>query len=210
MFVKCLNCGGAETSWPTILALLFAGAAVLVAARSLWLQASEHKRLTAELAKRADFALTIRPMGNLYESVGSDSAELTTPASSVLLLLEIGITNTGDRAATHTALNVLAPQRYRNLTWSLPNGAPIDRLATAAATSEQLENEECWWISDEIERVALRTPRLRHATVDVEVPQEGEVTVQVRVKAQSDDLPDDVEERVKDFTVRVSRRSSDD
>lgn len=77
MLVRCVNCGG-DTSWPTILALVFGAIAALVAARSLLIQSAEHKRLTNELAKRADFAITIRPTGDSFSRIDSDSADLAT------------------------------------------------------------------------------------------------------------------------------------
>lgn len=61
--MRCVNCGTTGTSWPTIVALVLAGAAALVATRSLMIQTREYRRLQAELAKRADFEITVRPLG---------------------------------------------------------------------------------------------------------------------------------------------------
>jgi hypothetical protein len=203
-----VNCAtGADTSWPTVLALIFAAIAAAIATRSLLIQATEHKRLTRELAKRADFEVTVRPTGDQYTNVGRDSASLVVRATFVILRFEIGLRNIGQRAAAHTVLNVLAPDSYGDLTWTLSNGGKRENLqAPAMKTSESLEQGRgSWWISEEIERIALRTPKLRHIAFAVQVPTDGELTVPLRIKAQADDLPDDVEERVKDYTVTVSQ-----
>lgn len=128
-------------------------------------------------------------------------------ADRTVLYLETGLRNIGGRAAQHTVLNVLVPRHHSHLVWTLPNGGDPDSKPVAVETAESLpdETEGSWWISQEVERVALRTPRLRHARFLVQVPPVGEVAARLRVKAQSDDLPDDVEERVKDYTVWVSR-----
>jgi hypothetical protein len=192
---------------PTILALIFAGVAAVIAARSLVIQTIEHRRLRAELVKRADFEITVRPVGSAYTEIRPDSAALATAAETVHLRFEIGLRNVGQRAATHTVLNVLAAQRYSGLTWTLPNGGAVDSRPVLAHTSETLEEDgqESVCISDEIERVALRTPRLRHVAFTALVPREGTLPVRLRVKAQSDDLPDDVEEHVKDYVVNITR-----
>jgi hypothetical protein len=199
-----------DTPWPTILALVFAAIAALVAARSLIIQSSEHKRLVGELSKRADFALTIRPMGSPYNRIGPDSADLSPSAATVLgLCFEIGLSNTGERAANHTVLNVLVSQRFSNLQWCAANCGKLAGQLSAATTSEPVgpdDGEGSLWITERVERVALRIPELRFATFRVEMPAKGQsMKVQMRVKAESDDLPDDVDARVKDYTVNITR-----
>lgn len=137
IFTRCVNCGGAGTSWPTILALVFAGVAATAAARSLWLQGREQKRLAEELARRADFELTVRPTGPGTTEIGLDTARQTARHQQHTLYFEIGIQNTGDRAAHHTVVNVLVPKQHSNLAWSLPNGAEHGDT-TVLETSERL------------------------------------------------------------------------
>jgi hypothetical protein len=209
MLVRCVNCGAGGPAWPTIVALVFGGFGALVAARGLWIQTTEQRRLATELAKRADLAITVTPRGSHYTRVDSDSANLSTSSDSVVIYLEIGLTNTGQRASNHTVLNVLVPQRFGSFRWTNPNGAPLERGLRTVPTSEDVGDtvgEGSWWISDEVERVALRTPRLRFVSLLADMPADADrIEVRVRVKAQSDDLPDDVVERVKEFTVIVSR-----
>jgi hypothetical protein len=207
--VRCVNCGGTDTSWPTVVALVFAGVAAVIAARSLLIQSAEHKRLREELAKRADFVITIRPQGPGCRNISADAAELVTSASGVVVRFEVGVTNTGQKAAAHTVLNFLAPAHYQGLRWSGPSGEELAPPQDAPLTSEQLPGSTdpngSRWLSDEIERVALRTPRVRWVLLGVDLPPDGEVDLPVRAKAESDDLPDDVEERVKDFVLHIRR-----
>jgi hypothetical protein len=206
--VRCINCS-AGTSWPTVVALVFSGVGVLTAARGLFIQSIEQRRLRRELAKRADLSITIRPLGHAFTNVTTDSADLALNASVVILRFEIGISNVGQKAATHTSLNVLAPARYSGLKWCGPNGEELDVRRDAPLTSEQLpgaaDPNGSRWLTEEIQRVALRTPRLRWVLFGVDLPPDGQIDVPVRAKAQSDDLPDDVHERVKDFVVHLRR-----
>lgn len=146
-----MNCGGRGTSWPTILALVFGGIAALIAARSLAIQTVEHRRVTAELAKRADFALTISAVEPECSGVGPDSASLSMPASMALVLFEIGITNCAARAANHTVLNVVVPRESvitsipvgrPQLQWMAPAGSNPERPAHALMTRELFRDEE--------------------------------------------------------------------
>jgi hypothetical protein len=210
--VRCVNCGAGDTSWPTILALVFAGVAAAIAARALYLQTAEARRLRHELLKRADFRLTIRPAGPMFSGVTEDAAECVVDASMVILRFEVGISNTGDKAASHAALNVVVPARFDGFTWTGPTGEAVGPDPIVAPTSEELPGESdgrgSQWIGEEIERVALRTPHVRWVRLQVSIPPKGGVNVPVRVRVESDDLPDDVEERVKDFIVRVRRGRS--
>jgi hypothetical protein len=206
--VRCVNCGGG-TDWPTRLALLFGGVGAFAAARSLSIQTGEHRRLRSELAKRADFEITIRPVpAELFTNVTSDSADRLVSASGTVLRFEIGVSNIGQKAATHTTLNVLAPARYAGLKWCGPSGEELDVPRDAPLTDQQLPESSdpngSRWLSVEIERVAFRTPRLRWVLFGVDLPSDGRVDVPVRAKAQSDDLPDDVVERVKDYVVHIA------
>ena len=52
-------------------------------------------------------------------------------------------------------------------------------------------------------RVAKRPYYVRYFAFLVAVPTAGEVTVPVRLKAQADEMPDDVDETVETLKVRV-------
>ncbi len=52
-------------------------------------------------------------------------------------------------------------------------------------------------------RVAKRRYYVRYFAFLVAVPTAGEVTVPVRLKAQADEMPDDVDETVETLKVRV-------
>jgi hypothetical protein len=212
--VRCINCAGG-TSVPTILALVFGGVAAFAAARGLAIQASEHDRLTTELGKRADFDITIRPVSSDCTRVGSDSADLTLTSAAMAvsinlyLCFEIGLSNTGQRAATHTVLDVLAHARYFDLKWCAPNGGDLpEPQPSAATTSEPIHPDDLGgsaWISREIDRVALRGGRVSFVRFGVTVPPDETLDVYLRAKAQSDDLPDEVVERIKDYVLHISR-----
>lgn len=197
---------------PTWGALVFGGVGSFAAARSLLIQASEHKRLTAELAKRADFEITIQPDGFAAQDVGPDSASYVTEASEVGLRFAIGIRNTGSRAATHVTLNFLSTDRHDSLVWVDPQGNPAPERTKAALTTEKLSDAQTGaatrWLAWDFERIAVRTPRTAWAKVDADVPIGGSADFRVRARVQSDDLPDEVPERVKDYVVHLHHASA--
>lgn len=61
------------------------------------------------------------------------------------------------------------------------------------------------WLPRKIDRVARKVPTIGHATLEVNLPNDGRLDVYARAAATSDDLPDDVLERVKNFVVRIRR-----
>lgn len=192
------------TDVPTLFALVFSGVGAFAAARSLSIQGSEHKRLTAELEKRADFQITLDPG---LPDAGADSATYVTNATDVNLQFAIGIRNTGTRAATHVTINFLAPDRQGTLVWAGPDGAADPDKPKAVQTSERLSDAPglpmTRWLPYEFDRIAIRTPRMVWARLLAEVPPSGSLDLPVRVRVQSDDLPDDVTERVKDYVVHI-------
>ncbi len=54
-------------------------------------------------------------------------------------------------------------------------------------------------------RVTRRTAPVLHFTFYVEVPNQGERSVPIRAQVESDDLPDDEPEVVRELTVLVRR-----
>jgi hypothetical protein len=181
------------TDW---IALAVAVVGTGTAARSLSIQANEHRRLTEELKKRADFEITIRPVSLPDPArIGADSAALTEDVIDTNVRFEIGVKNTGTRAAAHVTLNFLAEDRMGGLRWCGPTGEQVTSPGVAPATSEPLGDGTVTSgvrsVSHEFARIALRTPRIKWATVPVALPATGTIDLHVRAKAQSDDLPDD-------------------
>jgi hypothetical protein len=104
------------TDVPTLLALVFSGVGTFAAARSLQIQGREHKRLTTELAKRADFEIKIHP--SFEGEVGPDAATYVTPATNVSLLFG-SASRTQAREQPHTSRSTSWPQ----INLALSNGA---------------------------------------------------------------------------------------
>lgn len=205
---RCVNCG-AGTSLPTFLAIVFGGVGALAAAYSIRNQAREQRRLTTELTRRADFAITVALAPVVaVEHADLDSATVRTTASSINLRFQIGITNTGTLAATHTTVNFLtAVYGAGDFYWCDAEGNRLERENVSLTTSEPLgpPGATTRWLPRAVERVALKTSTLIHALLAVNVPPDGTLDVHARAKAQSDDLPDEVPERKKDFVVRIRR-----
>lgn len=87
--------------------------------------------------------------------------------------------------------------------WCDAEGNRLERENVSLTTSEPLgpPGATTRWLPRAVERVALKTSTLIHALLAVNVP----LDVHARAKAQSDDLPDEVPERKKDFVVRIRR-----
>jgi hypothetical protein len=124
-----------------------------------------------------------------------------TDVSGAYARLEIGLSNVGDRAAGPTTINVLIPGGVRDFRWASSSGELYGAAATMTAETLGGDHRPSQWLSQEIPRVRLRTPELRW--VQFQVERGGLADIPIRVKAQSDDLPEDDGEKVLNFTVEV-------
>lgn len=202
--VHCLNCGGGGSDWVALTSVIIAVLALLVALRALHVARKEHQITVEEhtefmrqLSARARFDLT----GDVVRNRSRPFLSTAGGESMRTVVVQIGVTNKGEKAATHTTVNVLAPQSVENLAWCDAKGEPDPGSPSPAQTSDTLRtaegDEECLWLSKEIARVSLRSPIVSWFTFDAPVG----TRVPVRIKADSDDLPDEVPESVIDRVI---------
>lgn len=158
-----------------------------------------------ELGARAKFHLIPSVPGS-----SEPGYTIRTDATSVQVRVVFGLKNDGDKAATATILNALVGRdNVESLRWCGPKGEDLDSAPQAGETREDFEGDgnemPALWLSLDVPRVAKRPYHERHFAFFVAVPTGGEVTVPVRLKAQADELPDDVDEAVDTLKVRVMR-----
>lgn len=166
---------------------------------------AEHVEFLRQLTARARFDVTVQAHG-----ADADGLLISTEPEEAVVIA-IGISNRrGDKAAGPTVINALVPQGTMGLRWCGPNGeqrpnAPNQLLTTP----EPLPGTEfrSWYLARELERVTRRTVRLVHFAFLMEVPADGEASVPIRVRIESDDLPDEEPEVVQELIVRARRSS---
>jgi hypothetical protein len=197
--VECTNCGPGVEVWVTVGALLIAGVALVISAR-------EHREFMRQLRARARFRLTPRVLG------ANERGVIETGGSVRHVRVEIGLKNIGDRAASATVINVVAPRRLESLRWCGPKGEDVTdpALRQTAETAEVLTDVEgrrfeAEYLARELPRVGRKMDYVGWITFAVAVPPEGETSVPLRVTAQADELPDDIQEVSERVMVRVVR-----
>jgi len=218
--VECTNCGhlGAEF-FVALVALVVAVAAALYARRSVktadetlalarqevGMAREQHEQFRRELRARARFKLSASVPG-----AGPDGV-YRVDASACLLQVLVGLTNVGDRAAGPTTINLLAPRSLgENFRWSGPGGHEIPNADPARyPTTETFDHPEfgveAVYLMRELPRVTRKTPVVGWVRISAQVPMDGETVIPMRLKAAADELPDDEDEAVLDFVVRVGR-----
>jgi hypothetical protein len=133
-----------------------------------------------------------------------------------LVRVVFGLKNEGDKAATTTILNALVAQEHVvSLRWCGPNGEEIDGSPPSGHTVENFEDNDdghdegkkiaAHWITLELTRVAKRPYYVRYFEFNVAVASANEAVIPVRLKAEADELPDDVREATQTLLVRVVR-----
>lgn len=200
MRVVCTNCGS-ETGpafWVTVAALGVAAIALFVAFR-------EHRVFMRELGARAKFRLIPSVPGS-----SEPGYTISTDADAVQVRVVFGLKNDGNKAATATILNALVGrENVVSLRWCGPNGEDLDSVPQSGETREDFDGDgdeiPAWWLPLDVPRVAKRPYYVKYFAFLVAVPTEGEATVPVRLKAQADELPDDVDETVQTLKVRIVR-----
>jgi hypothetical protein len=210
-FVAATHLHGVNwTEVGTISGLLIGGVGALAAGVGLRYQGQQHRRLTTELAKRADFEMTValNPAVGGVEPGPDHSVIVRTTASAMNLRFQIGLRNSGSLAATHVSVDFLtAAQGAGGFYWTDEEGNPDADGIGPVVTSEQLglSYATTRWLSLELPRVAKKAWTLLYATLEVTLPNDGSLDVHARGKATSDDLPDEVSGRIGDLVVRVRR-----
>jgi hypothetical protein len=115
----------------------------------------------------------------------------------------IGIHNVGDGAAGATAINVLVPLPVE-IFWCDANGNELHDVPHATTSAARLRigdrEIEAKWLSREIHRVSTRVDQALFFACRLA---DNINRVPIRIRATADELPDDVEEVVGDFVVKV-------
>ena len=156
-----------------------------------------------ELGARAKFRLIPSVPG-----ASEPGYTIRTDANNVQVHVVFGLKNDGNKAATATIPHALVGrENVVSLRWCGPNGEDLDSVPQAGETSEDFDGAgheiPAWWLPLDVPRVAKRPYYVRYFAFLVAVPTAGEVTVPVRLKAQADEMPDDVDETVETLKVRV-------
>jgi hypothetical protein len=220
--VECSNCGAGPEAWAALIlaalsfvvaiaALVYAKRSADAAAATLALARDETKMARAEheeflrtLRARARFKLRFR-----FTPEADEDGVIRTGGTVIRMRIEILLKNEGERTAGETVVNVVA-SRGMGLRWSDPRGSELPDATAAAETPEQLTDAEgkvrpAEYLAVTLPKVTLRSWYAKFATLYFDVPAEGEMSVPLRVTAQADELPDDIDEEVEHIMLRVAR-----
>jgi hypothetical protein len=203
--VICTNCSTHGTDRVALIGVIAAVIAAICAFVALAWTRSEHNEFLRKLRARAHFAITLQAITSAPAVGTDDPLAVSAPVNQEFeQVFEIGLSNTGDGAAGVTVVNVLAPANVAGFGWATAGGTMASHQRDVRETDETLNRGAgevpAKWIAYEVAQVSTRTPVLLHFKLTV-----GPVVqcVPIRVKAQCDELPDDVFETVKDFELRV-------
>jgi hypothetical protein len=164
--------------------------------------ADEHAEFMRELRARASFEISLSTLNGPE----NDLLELPTGASRTYGLIEVGLKNTGDRAARRTILNLVAQSWLAELGWVEPDGSPRADARSAMQTPDaQLrdghgQEHPGIYLIEEFSSIDRRPAYVRRARF---LLPEGVETIPFRAVAQSDDLPDELFEVREDFLLRL-------
>lgn len=194
--VTCSNCGGAS-DWLSIASIVIASLALTISLWMLWMARREHREFLRQLNARAQLS----PFAYL---AGNDELDnIVSDATRVTALIEVGVANSGDKAAGPTTLIVAAPV-HEDIRWcdaagrDLPGDPGISRegITVPAPSGHGRAPVEAHYLETELPRISLKSPVVRHVRVNAAVPTEQgrPHVVPLRIVARSDDLPDDVDE----------------
>jgi hypothetical protein len=202
--VRCANCSTSTGDHLARIGVIVAGIGVIIAVIALgvawaaWKIAHrEHKEFMKQLNARARFKLTAHA---LNAAPVPDSVEVPHRGATSARI-QIGLANTGTRAAHATTITVLIPLRIGGFKWTDSGGSSL--LGTPRPIDEELDGEPCQSLTTEISIVKLKASevvRWVEFRVDRDMHQ-----VPVLIKAQSDDLPGD--EAVLDYRISVEEES---
>jgi hypothetical protein len=203
--VICTNCSAHGTDRVALIGVVAAVFAAICALVALAWSRSEHNEFLRRLRARARFVITLQAITNAPAIDTDDPLAVSAPTGRAFeQLFEIGLSNEGDGAAGPTVVNVLVPANLNGFGWTTAGGTMASNQIDARETGETLTRGDgevpAKWIAYEVSRVSTRTPVLLHFKFTV-----GAVAqrVPIRIRAQCDELPDDVFEVVKDFELCV-------
>jgi hypothetical protein len=189
--------------------LLLAGGAFAAAAIGLYFTWWAHRERVDREQAGARFEVTIR-------TVDADENGIRwTDADTQHTRIGVGVKNVGEREAGETLVNVVVPRSLEFARWAGPGGEESPDGKLTAETPELLpdakgnETIPSKFLSSTWPRVGLRPHYEKFAQFPVELPPRDsarQTTVPIRVRVQADELPDDIEEYVVDYTVHVVRR----
>lgn len=177
---------------------------VSLAKDELTMARREHEVFLKELTARARFDLTLK------SPQADDDGVIRTEGSGMWPRLEIGIANLGNKAAGPTTLNVLLPRHLEYARWCGPMGEDIPDVAPPADTAEVLPDGQggevpAMYLTEVLPRVGRRDHPVRWVRFSVHVPDSGQMTIPLRVRASADELSDDESEPLVDVLLRIER-----
>jgi hypothetical protein len=221
--VRCVEgCGGGEPTAAYIgLVVAFLSLAVALAAwrvshRSLQIARDEHRVFLKQINARADFDLTI----DIVDRHLPDDGAIESSEEEIELKWQLGIENSGDKAALSALINFLVPTDISaSLAWITQNGLSVPdphRQHGPMSTAEELPAADgtrhpAHYLVKEVPRISLRGARVGFATAQIKTPANPgeERIVPVSFRVESDDLPDDVEDRRIELETTIRRIPTD-
>jgi len=203
--VICTNCSAHGTDWVALIGVVAAVIAAICAFVALAWSRSEHNEFLRRLRARARFVITLQAITSAPAVDIDDDLAVSAPIGQPFdQVFEIGLSNVGDGAAGPTVVNVMVPANVAGFGWTTVGGTMASAQRDARETDETLTRGDgeipAKWIAYEVSRVSTRTPVLLHFRLTVGATVQR---VPIRVKAQCDELPDDVFETTTDFELRV-------
>lgn len=214
--VECVEgCGG--DSLLAVASIAIATISVIVAAASLYtnrhmlrMARTEHQVFLDMVLSRADFKLDVW----IQHHEVTDGV-IETDADRIGVQLQLGIANTGKKAASSVGVNLLAPTTADVFTWITPQGQDLggrDDTSGPVSTAEELVAEDgtrhpAHFLIRQIHRVGLRDSHVSFAKLSFRMPPQpgSEIVVPVKFKVWADELPDDLEDRVRQIEFRLRR-----
>lgn len=211
--VRCVNCGPATGNdiltgiglaaaaigvIVAIVALVVAIRSLTAAQDSLKIAQTEHQEFMQQLTARARFDLSIRAL-----DAGADGALEIVGASMANARFAIRLANTGDKASGPTNVEVRVPGSLRNFVWTDAGGTSYEPRPIASRETLRMPDGRdvtTQLVTTQVPRVSTRTPVVLYIMFLVEP---SVTQVPVRIKAGSDDLPDDEGALVHDAIVQI-------
>lgn len=164
--------------------------------------ADEHAEFMRELRARANFEISLRAV----DGPEDDLLELPAGAFRTYGEIEVGLKNTGERAARRTILNLVAPSWLAELGWVEPDGSPRPDARPAMQTPDERlpdgrgQEHPGIYLTEEFSSIDRRPAYVRRARFLL--PEDRE-SIPFRAVAQSDDLPEELSEVREYFLLRL-------
>lgn len=211
--VRCVEgCGGDSTvtAIALVVALLSLAAAVAawsVSQRSLAIAGREHQIFVERLNARADFVL------DLYLAGGADGHIVESDQPHVWIKWQMGMANSGQKAAEAVGVNFVVPGDLDELAWVRQDSGPVSDPRNEygpMSTAEELPTGSglsAQYLAKKVDRVSLRDNVVAFAMAAVPMPanpgEERQVIASFRV--WSDDLPEDIPDQRAELTITLRR-----